>query len=64
MEKLAKRLREERNRKGWSYKTLGEKAGVSWRTIYLVEAEQVSPSVKTLTKIAGALELGPAYFLS
>lgn len=61
---LGKKLKEERRRQKLTQQKLAELAGVSWRSIALVEQGRMSPSVNTLTKIAAGLGVGPAYFLS
>lgn len=62
--KYQEKLRTERNRQGLSYKALAEKAGVSWRTIYVIETGQVSPSISTLAKIAEGLKTDLLYLLA
>jgi len=54
---LGERLREARQRKGWSLRALGEKTGFSASFLSQVELGQSSPSLGSLEKIATALEL-------
>ncbi len=50
-------LREWRQRRGWSLRQLGERAGVSYVTIAKIEAGTMSPTVATLERLAAALEI-------
>jgi transcriptional regulator with XRE-family HTH domain len=50
-------LRRRREQKGLSLRALGEQSGVSYVTIAKIEAGTVSPTLATLEKLAGALEL-------
>jgi transcriptional regulator with XRE-family HTH domain len=50
-------LRQWRERRGLSLRALGEVSGVSYVTIAKIEAGTVSPTLMTLEKLAGALEL-------
>ena len=50
-------LREWRERRGWSLRQLGERAGVSYVTIAKIEAGTMSPTVSTLEKLADALDI-------
>ena len=49
---IIKKLRLE---KGLSAKQLGEKAGISWRYIYMIENDECNPSLKKLKAIAEVL---------
>jgi len=54
---LAKNLRKFREKKGlWQYE-LAKKANVPQSAIHYIEAGQRSPTVKTLQKLAAALEV-------
>lgn len=50
-------LRQWRDRRGWSLRELGERAGVSYVTIHKIEAGTLSPTVATLEKLAAALKI-------
>lgn len=52
------RLREWRERRGLSLRQLAERAGVSFVTLYRIEAGKVSPTVAMLGKLAKALGIG------
>lgn len=49
------RLREWRERRGYSLRDLAARAGVSHVTIVRIEGGQISPTVAMLEKLAGAL---------
>jgi transcriptional regulator with XRE-family HTH domain len=49
------RLREWRERRGLSVRGLADRAGVSFPTVWRIEAGKVSPKVAMLEKLAGAL---------
>ena len=49
------RLREHRERRGLSIRGLAGEAGVSFPTIWRIEAERLSPTVAMLETLAGAL---------
>ena len=51
------RLREWRDRRGLSLRTLAEKAGVSYVTIVRIEGGALSPTVAMLEKLATALDI-------
>jgi transcriptional regulator with XRE-family HTH domain len=56
---LAKRVKECRNKKGWTQQKLAEKTGLSFNTITKIEqAIGNSPTLKTLVKLADALGVG------
>ena len=56
---LAKRVKECRNRKGWTQQKLAEKTGLSFNTITKIEQGiRDSPTLKTLLKLSEALEIG------
>jgi transcriptional regulator with XRE-family HTH domain len=56
---LAKRVKELRNRKGWSQQKLAEKTGLSFNTITKIEQGiGDSPTLKTLVKLADAFGVG------
>lgn len=54
---LGDRLRDARHKKGWSLRALGERTGFSASFLSQVELGQSSPSLASLEKIAGALDL-------
>jgi len=54
---IARRVRLERDRRGWSLADLAERAGVSKATISKIEREEVSPTAVILVRLAGAFEL-------
>ena len=51
------RLREWRQRRGYSTRRLAELAGVGFVTISRIENERISPTVSMLEKLATALEI-------
>jgi len=51
------RLRQWRDRRGWSLRELGERSGVSYVTIQRIEAGTANPSVRVLQRLAEALEI-------
>lgn len=55
-ERLANRLREEREFRGWTQAELAERVGVSRKTINTIENAVFVPSTLTALKIAEALE--------
>src|SRR5882757_276835 len=54
---LARRLRLERDMRGWSLADLAERSGVSKATISKIEREEVSPTAVILVRLAGAFDL-------
>jgi transcriptional regulator with XRE-family HTH domain len=54
---MALRLRAWRERRGYSLRDLGARAGVSFVTIAKIEAGTMSPTVMTLGKLAAALDI-------
>ena len=54
---IARRLRLERDMRGWSLAELAERAGVSKATISKIEREEVSPTAVILVRLAGAFDL-------
>ena len=54
---VAKNLRDQRKRKGWSQEKLSESSGVAVRTIQRIENAKVEPHLQTLALLAGSLEL-------
>lgn len=56
---LAKRVKELRNRKGFSQEILAEESGLSLRTIQRIENEETEPTGETLKKLANALNVNP-----
>jgi transcriptional regulator with XRE-family HTH domain len=55
--KIARRLRLERDARGWSLADLAERAGVSKATISKIEREEVSPTAVILVRLAAAFDL-------
>ena len=55
--KLARRIRVEREARGWSLAELAERSGVSKAAISKIEREEVSPTAVILVRIAGAFNL-------
>lgn len=55
--RLARRIRFERETRGWSLADLAERAGVAKATIGKIEREEASPTAVILVRIATALEL-------
>ena len=51
------RLREWRERRGYSFRALAEIAGVSYVTLSRIESGRISPTVTMLEKLARALEI-------
>lgn len=49
------RLREWRDRRGYSMRQLGDRAGVQFSTVHRIEAGRISPTVAMLGKLAKAL---------
>src|SRR5258705_13934567 len=54
---IARRLRLERDRRGWSLAELSERSGVSKATISKIEREEASPTAVILVRLAGAFDL-------
>src|SRR5262249_19045199 len=54
---LARRIRLERDIRGWSLADLAERSGVSKATISKIEREEVSPTAVILVRLAGAFDL-------
>ena len=51
-------MRELRKARGWSQQALGDRAGVTAQTVWLLETHQLKDvKLSTLSKIAGALEI-------
>jgi transcriptional regulator with XRE-family HTH domain len=55
--KLARRVRLEREARGWSLADLAERSGVSKASISKIEREEVSPTAVILVRIAVAFDL-------
>jgi len=60
---FAKRLRDAREKKGFSQKSLGMRVGLSDKSISMYEQGEVYPPVSNLLKIAKELEEDISYFL-
>jgi transcriptional regulator with XRE-family HTH domain len=56
-QRLAQRLRLERDGRGWSLAELAERSGVSKATISKIERAEVSPTAVVLVRLASAFEL-------
>jgi transcriptional regulator with XRE-family HTH domain len=56
---LAKRIKELRNRKGFSQEELSEKSGLSLRTIQRIENGETEPRGDSLKRLAIALQVSP-----
>lgn len=54
---IARRLRLERELRGWSQAELAERAGVSKAAISKIEREEMSPTAVMLVRLAGAFDL-------
>ncbi len=55
--RIARRVRLERETRGWSLADLAEHSGVSKATISKIEREEVSPTAVVLVRLAGAFDL-------
>jgi transcriptional regulator with XRE-family HTH domain len=55
--RIARRVRLERDARGWSLADLAERSGVAKATISKIEREEMSPSAVTLVRLAGAFDL-------
>src|SRR5262245_2973602 len=53
---MARRIRDERQRRGWTLKKLAAKLSVSVATLSTIENQQVSPDIRLLVQISDALE--------
>ena len=56
-EKICKKIKLERVKKGFTQEELALRAEINKNTIWKIETGQVSPNLKTLEKIANALEI-------
>jgi len=56
---MAKRLRQFRNERGLSQRSLAEKAGISREYLARLEAGRQDPTLSTLEKLARALGVKP-----
>ena len=56
-QRLAQRIRLERDGRGWSLADLAERSGVSKATISKIERAEVSPTAVVLVRLAGAFDL-------
>jgi transcriptional regulator with XRE-family HTH domain len=63
MSPIRLRVREERQRRGWSQAELGRRAGVAASVINRAERGETSISLGNLEKIARALRVRPAALL-
>ena len=64
MTTLGDRVREERKTRRWSQQKLGEEAGVTAQTVWLLETHQLKGvKLSTLLGIAGALDIPVAALL-
>src|ERR1700691_1607503 len=55
--RIARRLRLERESRGWSLADLAESSGVAKATISKIEREEISPTAVTLVRLAAAFDL-------
>lgn len=55
--RIARRLRLERDARGWSLADLAERSGVSKAAISKIEREEVSPTAAILVRLAAAFDL-------
>jgi transcriptional regulator with XRE-family HTH domain len=55
--RIARRIRLERDARGWSLADLAERSGVSKATISKIEREEASPTAVILVRLAGAFDL-------
>ncbi|HZO24756.1 MAG TPA: helix-turn-helix transcriptional regulator, partial [Chloroflexota bacterium] len=55
--RIARRLRLERDARGWSLADLAERSGVAKATISKIEREEMSPTAVILVRLAGAFDL-------
>ncbi len=55
--RIARRVRLERDARGWSLADLAERAGVAKATISKIEREEMSPTATILVRLAHAFEL-------
>lgn len=51
------RLREWRERRGYSVRQLADRAAVTFSTIHRIEAGRISPTITMLSKLAAALDV-------
>lgn len=56
-DRIARRVRLERDSRGWSLADLAERSGVSKATISKIERAEVSPTAVILVRLAGAFDL-------
>lgn len=56
-ERIARRVRELRSKRGYSLDTLAERSGVSRSSISLIERAQTSPTANVLDRLATALDV-------
>ena len=61
---VGEKIRAVRERKGYTLKTVAQRAGVSESLISQIERNKVSPAIDTLLSIADALELDLEYLFS
>jgi transcriptional regulator with XRE-family HTH domain len=54
---VALRVREWRQQRGLSLRALAKEAGVSFTTVYRIEAGTISPTVAMLERLASALDV-------
>lgn len=63
-QRLAQRLRAEREARGWSIATLAERSGVSRAMISRIERGEASPTAALLSRLSGAFELSLSRLLA
>lgn len=59
-ERVGRRVRDLRTKKGWSQRMLADHAGIEQAHLARLETGQIEPGVLILEKIADALEVGVA----
>lgn len=60
---IGSKVRRLRKSQGLSQQQLGEKAGFDYRYVGFIEQARVNPTIKTLEKVAGALNITVAELL-
>lgn len=63
-EEIGRRVRAARNERGISLEDLGHLSEMNWTTIGKIERGASSPNVESIVRIASALQVDPAIFIS
>jgi predicted transcriptional regulator len=63
-ERLAKKVRTQRNKLGLTLKVVSERAEMHWRHWQKIEAAEVNVTLQTLVRIGDALSIDPADLIS